>query len=252
MYLSNVPSEGQIESWGLVFPYLIDRVFGAKALSLRFFFRSCIASLLALLIVTPLYFVIVGSRVAGGSLWTVLNLVVLLSPFVNFVPDYLSLLITRAIVSLLAKRPTIKRALILFVVDFVLTAMVADLSVYFLLIMFVATIGLFTHPIPLSGFFTLRGVASFMMLLFKGRFYRILFSVFIFSAFFTSTWLWLYLISIGLIREMQRARNLWLKVLPFLDIEKKPVVAIGKVAGLLAGAVFAIMIGINWLLCLWR
>jgi hypothetical protein len=144
------------------------------------------------------------------------------------------------------------RALALFVVDFAVTALVADLSVYLLLIAFVFVVGIFTHHISLAGFLTLRGVASFMMLLLKGGFYRSLFCVFIFSAFFTSIWLWLYLISTGLIRMLQRARTIWIRVLPFLDIEKKPLVAIGKVAGILAGGVFAAILWIDWLIRHWR
>jgi hypothetical protein len=67
MFLADVPSDDRIESWGNVFPQLIDRVFGPRALSLRFFFRSCVASLLALLIVTPPYYLIEGPRIAGGE-----------------------------------------------------------------------------------------------------------------------------------------------------------------------------------------
>lgn len=45
--LKKIRGDKQVDSWVHVFPDLINRVFGLKALSWKFFFRSCIASFLA-------------------------------------------------------------------------------------------------------------------------------------------------------------------------------------------------------------
>ena len=72
-------------------------------------------------------------------------------------------------------------------------------------------------------------------------------SAFFYSAFFTSVWLWLYVASIVIIKLLRSIRAAWVKVVPYLDIEKKPVIAIGRVAGLLAGAGYAVILGFIWI-----
>src|SRR5271163_2104118 len=50
-WLLNSAGADPTNSWGEVFPKLIDKVFGERALSWKFFARSCVASLVAVLIV---------------------------------------------------------------------------------------------------------------------------------------------------------------------------------------------------------
>src|ERR1700733_2783974 len=52
LHMANVPSNESIDSWANVFPKLIDRVFGTRALSWKFILRSCFASLIAVTVVT--------------------------------------------------------------------------------------------------------------------------------------------------------------------------------------------------------
>jgi len=73
------------------------------------------------------------------------------------------------------------------------------------------------------------------------------FAVFFWSAFFTSIWVWLYVLSIFAIKLAHKVRPLWLKLLPYLDIEKKPMQAVGRIAGIMAGAGYALILGIVWL-----
>lgn len=49
-----------------------------------------------------------------------------------------------------------------------------------------------------------------------------------------------------LIKLLHNVRWLWAKVSRYLDIDKKPLVALGRVAGLMAGAGYALILGIAW------
>jgi hypothetical protein len=54
-HLADVPSDGRIDSWGTVFPELIDRVYGVHAFSWKFFLRSCLSSIIATLLFALIY-----------------------------------------------------------------------------------------------------------------------------------------------------------------------------------------------------
>lgn len=253
-WLSNAPDDAKIDSWATVFPNLIDRVFGTRALSLKFFVRSCIASLIAITIVALLYYALVVSHYGGSSLQTILLLGIILGSIANLFPDYVSILVTRTIVRLLEKNPTPMRVGVLLVLDTALTAAVAEAAIYFVLVLTVGLVGLVAnHSLTLvMDFLRTMSFLKFLLIAFKPGFYQSLFSIFFFSAFFTSVWLWLYVLSIGLIRTAHRARLLWVRVVPFLDIENKPLVAIGRVAGLLVGAFYVLILSAVWLARNWH
>jgi len=66
------------------------------------------------------------------------------------------------------------------------------------------------------------------------------------SAFFTSLWLWIYIIAASLLKFLRSVDGLWRKVSPFLDLETSPLTAVGKIAGLLVGAAFSLLLGAHW------
>jgi hypothetical protein len=253
-WLSNAPDDAEIDSWATIFPRLIDRVFGARALSLKFLLRSCVASVLAVTSVTLLFYILIGGRKSQASIGIYVLGALFLGAIANFFPDYLSILVTRTIVRILEKKPTLPRICTLVILDTLITAIVAEVAIYLLLALIVGAIGLIAqHSLGLLlDFLQPRFFNRFLLLPLRAGFYSNLFSIFFFSAFFTSTWLWLYVISISLIRTAHRARSLWIKLLPFLDIEEKPLVAIGRVAGLLSGAVYAMLLGAVWLARHWH
>lgn len=72
-------------------------------------------------------------------------------------------------------------------------------------------------------------------------------AIVLYSSLFTSVWVWLYVGTIFAIKLLHRVRSIWVKLTPYLDIEKKPLVAIGRVAGLLAGAGYAVILGFIWI-----
>jgi hypothetical protein len=101
MWLVDVPGDEQIDAWASVFPNLIDSIFGPKALSWKFFFRSCIASILAIVILTSSMLLLEGSSWFENEEYfkAVLTFELIAAFIVNLVPDYFSIVISRFIVS---------------------------------------------------------------------------------------------------------------------------------------------------------
>jgi hypothetical protein len=265
-YLADVPSDEQIESWGSVFPKLIDRVFGPKALSWKFFLRSCIASALAVLLVLVLLTRVDKQYVQILDPFPLL-LLLLYSMVFNAFPDYMSLVLNRYFVKLMeyettARRLVSKAQLKLIVgilgLDTLLTALLAILS-FSLGYGFFATLQqmVFNEDIPFWPTYSgevrrlLYHPADLMRALFgldRGwEIVSIAGRIFFFSGFFTSIWIWLYVLSIFSIKIAHKIRPVWLKLLPYLDIEKKPMQAIGRIAGVLAGASWGAILVLEWL-----
>jgi len=107
-YLNNLPSDEQIDSWGSVFPELIDRVFGPKALSLRFVLSSFVSSALGYLAV-----LLVGIRFRSNEIshfgwryfydYTAVEISIISFFVLNLGPDYISLIVSREIVRDMSK-----------------------------------------------------------------------------------------------------------------------------------------------------
>jgi hypothetical protein len=170
-------------------------------------------------------------RVAGYVFFVVL---------LNLVPDYLSLLVSRQIVRLMALNPTTARVLDLLVLDTFLTAVAAFIPIT----CYICVLIIFYPTVPVPGTF-LRALGGNIHAKYLG-------SVCFYGSFFTSVWVWLYVISILLIKVVHKLRPLWLRLLPYLDIEKKPMQAIGRIAGIMAGAGWAVILGLVWAIHHWR
>ena len=52
--------------------------------------------------------------------------------------------------------------------------------------------------------------------------------MFVLSSLFTSIWVWLYVGSIVTIRLLHNVRAIWVRMAPYLDIDKKPLVAMRR------------------------
>jgi hypothetical protein len=66
-------------------------------------------------------------------------------------------------------------------------------------------------------------------------------TIFFYSTFFTSVWLWLYVASALLAKLIHRLRLASTRLLPLMDIEAKPLTVVGRVAGLLAGICYGLV-----------
>jgi len=248
--LKNAPSDERIDSWATVFPRLIDRIFGERALSWKFFFRSCMASYIAVLSLTFLYSRVhhqifsLGSSapIEAPTIIASVGATMLLASVMNVLPDYASLLVSRTIVRKMAIKPTASRILGFVILDTVLSIAVFYVG---LRICVVILDFKFNPPFHWSSFYNSSVMST-------GDLWDIFtltdsIGVFLYSSLFTSVWVWLYVVSIFAIRLLHGVRTIWAKVTPYLDIEKKPLVAIGRVAGLFAGAGYAVLLGFIWI-----
>jgi hypothetical protein len=248
-WLTNTPDDSKTNSWASVFALLIDKVFGERPLSWRFLFRSCAASSIAVATVTLFFYRFAMVNTDQSSLRIVLLFAFICATVASFVPDYFSLLLSRTIVRLMAQSPTPRRVALLLVTDTVLTAVIAETGIYCLVLAVLASIGLLGRNPTLVGSF-LRSIPpyKFALIAAKRGFYGNLLSIFFYSAFFTSMWVWLYVLSAAVIKSIQKLRFVWVRVLPYLDIEKRPIIAMGKIVGLLLGSLWAIVGAAKWLI----
>jgi hypothetical protein len=255
-YLNNLPPDDRIDSWGTVFPALIDRVFGTRPFSLGFFLRSCLASIVAVTITSLVIYRFF--RGYGPSIYLVESIyVILLYSFVlaiiaSLIPDYFSLLISRAIVRLMARKLTSLRIGAFLLLDIIVTIFLAELGILCLSVVFPTVQGLWLHQSLTEGKYVFDHLFSFrqackMMLGFADTtFYHQYVVIYFFSAFFTSFWVWLYISSIAVIKLLHGIRYVWLKLTPYLDVDGHPLTTIGKVAGLLVGTGYALLVGTAW------
>jgi hypothetical protein len=67
-------------------------------------------------------------------------------------------------------------------------------------------------------------------------------AIYFYSAFFTSLWLWLYVLAGFSITLARRICFIWVRVSRYLDIDKKPLGCIGKVGGLVLATLWTLLV----------
>jgi hypothetical protein len=133
------------------------------------------------------------------------------------------------IVKLMAQFNSKIKLLLLLGLDTLLTAALAAISAYLALLMMwwsvAIPVSLLHHPSAGLIFGSLISNRDFrlafrlMTHIHKYPWLRLNLSgngLFFYSAFFTSIWVWLYLVSIGLIRVVHKVRFVWIKIEPYL------------------------------------
>lgn len=247
-WLRNVPGDSQIDAWAEVFPNLIDRVFGTRILSLKFFLRSCVASLIAVGIAALLCGIL-----THGAIYSQMNPItravfyfLILALISNCIPDYLSLLISRQIVRTMKNHTTPLAVLSLLVADLLLTGLIAGVAI---ILAFNTTFVLTTFNADFVN--TIYG--GYLAYLFSPRQWQIalqapgLLVILFCASYCTSIWVWLYVVSSVVVRVLHRVRFIWVKIAPFLDLDRRPMKAIGRVAGVVAGVGYSILLMGLWI-----
>jgi hypothetical protein len=248
-WLKNVPGNGQMDAWANVFPTLIDRVFGPKPLSWKFFLRSCLASVVAVFLTSSLTFMAYGTKIIPALInWTALQNILfylfLVIP-VNCLPDYCSIIFSRFIVRQMARRPGFLRIASLLVIDSVVTAGGAITA-----IALVGTVGgHFFSPNVYHHWLLdfIRNYGDDLRTLVERSDEGLFLRIYVLAALFASLWVWLYVTGSLGIRIFHKARVLWVKAASVLSIDDKPMQAIGRVAGLVAGCAYLALASGSWL-----
>ena len=214
----------KVQPWPDTFAKLFDRVFGTKHLSMKCFFRSCIASVLTTTVsVLFSWFLYEQSKVDSLSLHFRDGFMA------NILPDYVSLLKARVLIGWMRSMRHGSALLGVIVMDFALTLGWALFTALVLIHV------LYGGTPDIAGALNVAFNHSFDML-FVMR--RIGMWYVIYPMFFTSIWLWLYAGS-GFILKAARRFDVgfdWFN--RHFDIEKKPLQSIGLVAGALVAIVY--------------
>ncbi|MCF8367586.1 MAG: hypothetical protein K9G76_00995 [Bacteroidales bacterium] len=204
----------------LFFVDLFEIVFTKKHFYWKCITRSVIASILAYIIVMLIYQVN-DPEYGLDTVYSFFSFVLWMFIFLNLVPDYFSLLETRIILKKLKTVRSVPMYFFLLILDLMLTALI-----YYLNLIFFGSIqDLFTDGFSFNIWKnSISGTTDLYLGLWD---YTDIFSVWLYSTFLTSIWLWLFLISTFFIKILTKS----LKGLEFfqkhLDIDNKPFNAIG-------------------------
>lgn len=241
------------------FAAAFDRIFGERHFSRQFFNRSCVASLVAVLVVATLTS---GAGVYLGGEFSAPNLdglfavpLAMIVPMVvfNFVPDYLSLLETRWAIGWMERSGRMASVLAF---DVVATALLSVLGMLLVSLLITAPADLLLswmtdrpmvwgHAIGFSKgvWLALMGVSTPLgsegSTVFGPEmiyFVRVSFL----SAFFTSIWLWLYAASVLVSRRLLRMNSGIGFLLRASDVERQPFRSMGFVSVLITTLLFAV------------
>jgi len=159
---------------------------------------------------------------------------------VNLIPDYLSLLESRYIIRLMSRAGQEHKILVLLVLDFVVTALIAIVSIIYFQVRIGAA--LFDFPsISINSmddlYFTIQyKIASFHSL----SSYVLSLAVFFYSTFFTSVWVWLFALSGMVVKIAGYFTSVLSRIAKILDIENKPLRSMGFVSIALVTLLFLV------------
>ena len=156
--------------------------------------------------------------------------------FMNAIPDYVSLLESRYLLGMLIRKQTLWMSCAFIIID-----IFATIAIWiFLSLIFYP---LFVYILTNSSWI---GVFEFLSNAMKDAIFDVnhvtvfIIKVTFFSTFFTSFWLWMYLISGLIIRLLKIFLKGKGKIIGFLDIENSPIISLGFISCLLVTVVFLV------------
>lgn len=250
-WLQNQGHGDAVRNWPDAFIRVFDQIFGEKHLSWKCFRRSCLASVAGVVILSvfALDAQFWDELPETPAPWLKLILMVLTAVFVNLIPDYLSLLETRYLLSLMRQTDSpIARVLIL-----VLDLLATWYAFFFFLLVLYLGAGLLTGDpdaqlqgtewliLPIFPFGALWMTVTDATQLW-GAPEATFFAILIGSTFLTSAWLWLYLAGAGALKLARRMRKGTIRAVSVFDVDRQPLRSIGMVCNLGITAAFAVVL----------
>lgn len=192
-----------------------DKIFGDKHLTWHCFLRSCIASIFSVTIMTIILFFL-NPTIFGVYIEQIYWVYIFVFIF-NILPDYISLLETRWILHNI-RNAGIQKLSVLLIFDVIITTV----------IFFGVT--LITVP-PFIVFISSEPSFSYQKFLYE-IFINIITgssfaSVYFYSTFFTSIWLYLFIISSITVKFLIPSGRFGIWVMSFFDINEKPFLTMG-------------------------
>ena len=207
--------------WPQTFASVFDQVFTNKHLSLRCLLRSVIASFASLIVVLLGWWLLAPEQLEDLFSTHALPSVFLMMVFLNLLPDYLSLLESRWFIQWVSKVQSGAFTLVMLLLDAVIT------------------LGIFVSfswvIMKLFGTERLPDFQEYTRFSWEGLHFKQTIGVFVQTTFFTTIWIWLYILS-GLIIKIVAPLREW------LNIEQKPYQSLG--------AILVVVITIGYLIVL--
>jgi len=245
-WLRNLDLTGAFSSWPATFAAAFDNIFGERHFTWRCFFRSCIASLIAVVIVTCIWGALHPDQFSAffqtDEWYERIGALFILGATINFIPDYISLLETRYVIRRISDDPSIGRALVFLAID-----VAATTAILLGGIILVSIIGVFLTEGSVSvGEFIEAAQIGFPELLIE----EILplssdsppsIGIFFYSTFFTSVWVWLYALS-GAIVKLVTYLGVGVKYFKrFFDIDNQPFLCLGVVSMIIVSLIYLVV-----------
>lgn len=204
-----------------------DSVFGEKHLTWRCFRRSCIASVIAVFVMAifsflsdPISWQIFSKSEPVARTLGMFIAIFIMAMFLNFIPDYISLLETRWILGK-TKNSGIKKLLLLLILDVILTG-----GIFFLgTLIFVIVLGVLAGNFPHLLDFTFNTMFENFNNLLKFPLY-----IFFYAAYFTSIWFYFFIASSIITNIAYSLGRFGNCMINWLDLDKKPFQSMGLIS----------------------
>lgn len=234
------------DNWPSQFNAVFDTIFTKSHLSWTCFFRSCVASLISVILLTFIWYLLRNTEFNDflnnpeafkRSLLLIPGIIL-----VNFIADYISLLETRYMIKYLGDNYSIRRLWFVLIADLILTYIIlmGITLFYFKFIYFEYFV---TEWKPVEGIFNYlynkkNVISSLKMGVIKTGWFSM--GVLFYSAFFTSIWLWMYAIAGYLIKFINFVKKKFAASSTIFDIHKKPLLFIGFYAAIFQTIIYFI------------
>lgn len=235
-WLKNLDPPKALATWPATFAAVFDRVFGERHLSWRCFSRSCIASLVSVVILTVIWSAIRRADFTAYfndyPHWLGIFGIFFGGGLLNLIPDYFSLLESRYVIYRMSGTTSIAAISVFLIVDFLVTGAIFLGGIWLLALIFGGTLAEYSlmELLEISLSFSYRHELDMAPL-----------GIFFYSTFFTSVWVWLYALS-GLALKLAQHLGVGLGFLKrVLDIDNKPLRSIGFVSMMLVTLIYLIV-----------
>jgi len=242
-WIQNLKPAEKITNWPDQFAQLFDSVFGKKHFTLKCFLRSSLASLISATLMFFIWGILRPNEFHAFYLDPdlVYNFLILLFfvGILNLIPDYFSLLETRYMLRWLNNSYSVKRAILGILIDGLVTAVIFWIGLNILsvlVLVFVSDTSFVVLFIKINKEFL-----TLYLPLKATQMYILPLGITFYSTFFTSAWLWLYVISGIILKSLKYFGVMVEKAGKIFDLENKPISALGNVASVFVTFIFAVI-----------
>lgn len=245
-WLKNIKLEKEIANWPMTFAAVFDGIFGKKHFTRRCIIGSCIASFVAVLILTFFWWMTRPDDFYGifskTSLYEFLLIYLLITIFLNSIADYFSLLETRWIIDRIKDTNSTPKICGFLAIDFVATVFIFLAVMTISLFPIIYIVSFFPENYGSNGYFEMLshywGELYYAITLNSECGNDITVGVWLYSTFFTSIWVWLYFLSGLIVKIIVFLAKLLGWTIRILDIDNKPLRSIGVVCVVIVSVIF--------------